>query len=251
MRILKLAWRNVWRNARRSSVTIAAMTIALVIELLYSGLISGMMIGMEDNAISLDTGDIQVTTPDYLTRPSLYEVVEDQPEKVGALEADGYRVTRRLYSGGLAASGDSSAGVAFVGLDPENDAKVLDLHRYVGEGAWLDASDPLGVVIGRGLARTLGVGLGSEIVVLSQGTDGSMANELFQVRGIMMTVAASIDRRTILMNEQTFRDLLVLPEGSHKLIVRRPVNSELVQAGDALRATFGLPPAAEQSAVEL
>lgn len=251
MRILKLAWRNVWRNSRRSSVTIAAMTIALVIELLYSGLITGMMMGMEENAIALDTGDIQITTPDYQTRPSLYEVVKGQTEELAELEAEGYRISPRLYSGGLAASGDSSAGVAFVGLDPVDDATVLDLHKYVGKGEWLDDSDPLGVVIGRGLARTLGVDLGSEIVVLSQSTDGGMANELFQVRGIMQTVAATIDRTTILMTEQTFRTLMVLPEGAHKLIVRRPPGSDLVAAGDVLRAKLGLPPSAEQAEVEL
>ena len=251
MTLLKMAWRNVWRNYRRSGITIAAMTIALVIELLYSGLITGMILGMEENAISLDTGDIQITAPAYQTRPSLYEVVEDHEPMIADLQAAGYRASERLFAGGLAASGESSVGVGFVGLDPVADAKVLDLHQYVGEGAWLDDSDPLGVVIGKRLAHTLDADLGTEIVVLSQAADGSVANELFTVRGVMMTVAASIDRSTILMTEGTFRDLMVMPEGAHKIIVRRPKASDLVVSGDEVRALFGLPPAAEQFAAEL
>jgi len=246
-----MAWRNVWRNYRRSSITIAAMTIALVLELLYSGLVAGMMIGMEQNAISLDTGDIQITAPAYLTKPSLYEVVEDHETVIAELEAKGYRASERLFAGGLVAVGESSAGVGFVGVDPVEDAKVLDLHKYVGEGEWLDDADPKGVVIGTRLAQTLDVQLGSELLVLSQGADDSMANDLFTVRGILLTVAASLDRSTILMTETTFRDLMVMPDGAHKIIVRRDTGSDLVLAGDEVRATLGLPPSAEQAATEL
>ncbi|MBW2256789.1 MAG: ABC transporter permease [Deltaproteobacteria bacterium] len=251
MSIFKMAWRNVWRNYRRSVITIAAMTIALVIELLYSGLVTGLIVGMEQDAIEIDTGDIQISTPTYLKKPSLYEVIEDHESIITQVETEGFRATERLFSGGLAASGESSAGVAFIGVDPVKDAEVLKLYAYVGEGAWLDDSVPLGVVIGRGLARTLDLELGSEVVVLSQAADGSVANELFTVRGILMTVAASMDRSTILMTESTFRELMVLPEGAHKIILRRPEASELTVAGDTVRSMVGLPPAAEQNAVEL
>ena len=73
MRVLKMAWRNVWRNYRRSAITITAMTIALIVELLYSGLVTGLIIGMEEDAIGLDTGDIQVFAPSYLKKPSIFE----------------------------------------------------------------------------------------------------------------------------------------------------------------------------------
>jgi len=251
MRILKMAWRNVWRNYRRSAITIAAMTIALVVELLYSGLVTGLMLGMEEDAVELDTGDVQICAPTYVKKPSLYEVVEDHEAIIEQVEAQGFKASSRLFSGGLAASGESSAGVGFMGVEPVKDAEVLALHAYVGEGEWLDDADPLGVVVGKGLARTLDLQLGSEIVVLSQAADGSTANELFTVRGILMTVSSTLDRATILMTETTFRELMVLPDGAHKIIIRRPTGTDLIAAGDTLRSTLGLPPAAEQNAVEL
>jgi len=246
-----MAWRNVWRNHRRSGITIAAMTVALVVELLYSGMVTGLVIGMEEDAISLDTGDIQITTPAYNKKPSLFEVVDDHESLIGQLEAEGFEASPRLFSGGLAAAGDFSAGVSLIGVDPVRDATVLDLHQFVGEGAWLDDTDPLGVVVGKGLARTLDLELGSEVVMLSQAADGSTANELFTVRGILLTVAASTDRSGIFMTESTFRELMVLPDGAHRIIIRRPVGSDLVASGDQIRDLFGLPPAAEQNAVEL
>lgn len=250
MNVFKMAWRNVWRNYRRSGVTIAAMTIALVAELLYSGLVTGLVMGMEEDAISIDSGDIQMFAPQYLTRPSLYDVVEDHEAIIDQLEEEGFRATPRLFAGGLAASGEASAGVGFIGLDAQRDAEVLDLHQAIGQGAWLDPGDPLGVVVGRGLARTLDLELGSELLVLSQGADGSIANELLTIRGILMSVAASMDRSMVLMNEATFRELMVLPEGAHKLLIRRPANTELVAAADVVRSVAGIPSAAEDAAAK-
>jgi putative ABC transport system permease protein len=230
MNVLRMAWRNVWRNQRRSLVTIVAMTLALSVELLYSGLVTGMFIDMEDDVTEMDSGDIQIMAPEYLDRPSLYTVVADHEALIGRLTEAGYAATPRLMSGGLAASGELSAGVAFVGIDPVRDATVLRLHEAIAEGEWLSRSDPTGVLVGRGLARTLDLKLGSEVLVLSQAADGSTANALFTVRGILMSVAAGLDRAAILMPDETFRELMVLPEGAHKIIVRRPEGVELSQA---------------------
>ncbi|MFT5686584.1 MAG: putative ABC transport system permease protein [Myxococcota bacterium] len=234
MNVLRMAWRNVWRNRRRSMVTIAAMTLALSVELLYSGLVTGMFVDMENDVTEMESGDIQIMSPDYLDRPSLYTVVEDHEAILSRLHEAGYAATPRLMSGGLAAAGEMSAGVAFVGVDPVADTTVLRLHEAVAEGQWLDASDSEGVLVGRGLARTLDLSVGSEVLVLSQAADGSTANALFEVRGILMSVAAGLDRSAILMLEQTFRELMVLPEGAHKIIVSRPDDVELADAAVAV-----------------
>jgi ABC-type lipoprotein release transport system permease subunit len=234
--MLKMAWRNVWRNHRRSSITIAAMTLALFVELLYAGLVAGLVHGMSDDATAYELGEVQIFADGYLTRPSLYEAVDDHEPLMQALEDAGYRTTARLFAGGLSASGDLSAGAQFVGIDPVRDARAMDLHLAIGEGEWLDASDPKGVVVGRGLARILDLDLGDEVLVLSQATDGSIANDLFQVRGILLSVAAGMDRSGILMVEPTFRELMVFDEGAHKVFVRTPRDQGLLEARDAIEA---------------
>lgn len=241
MLVLKMAWRNVWRNHRRSAVTIAAMTLALMAELMYAGLVAGMIHGMEDDATEMDLGDVQVFQAGYLTRPSLYEAVEDADTYVEALDAVGYRATARLLAGGLVAFGDASSGAQFVGVDPARDAATMALDEAMGEGDWLDADDVKGVVIGRGLSRTLGAGLGDELLVVSQGADGSIANDLLAVRGILLSVAASMDRGAILMTEEAFRELMVFPEGAHKIVVRRPKDVPLDEAKAVVAGIVGAP----------
>jgi putative ABC transport system permease protein len=236
MNVLKMAWRNVWRNHRRSLTTIAAMTLALVVELLYSGLVTGMFVDMEDDITEMDSGDIQIMHPDYLERPSIYSVVEDPQAIIERLEGAGYAAAPRLLSGGLAASGDLSAGVALVGVDPVLDTRVLKLNTAMADGQWLDDASPDGVVVGRGLARTLGLEVGSELILLSQASDGSMANALFEVRGVLMSVAAGLDRTAVLVPEARFRELMVMPEGANKILVKRPEDVDLSAAGAAVAA---------------
>ena len=72
-----MAWRNVWRNYRRSVVTIAAMTLALMVELLYAGMVTGLVHGMTDDATAYELGEVQVFAEGYLTRPSIYETVDN------------------------------------------------------------------------------------------------------------------------------------------------------------------------------
>lgn len=236
MLVLKMAWRNTWRNHRRSAITIAAMTLALVVELLYAGLVSGLVYGMEEDATAYELGDVQVFARGWLTRPSLYDAVDDADALLTKLDAAGYPATPRLFGGGLAASEDLSAGVQLVGIDPARDARAMDLHLAIAEGSWLDPQAPRQVVIGRGLARNLALSLGDELLVLSQAADGSVANELFEVRGILMSVAAGLDRSAVLMTDGAFRELMVFPDGAHKLFVRKSREQALPDAEAAIRA---------------
>jgi putative ABC transport system permease protein len=234
--VLVLAWRNVWRNSRRSLITIGAMTIALWTELLYSGLIQGLMVDMAADVTELEMGDVQIFSEGWQDRPSLHEVVSDDVALLERLDAAGYPATARLQAGGLAASGDQSAGVAFVGLDPARDAKVLSVHEAVADGQWLDPTDPHGVVVGRGLARSLGLKLGSELVVLSQAADGTVANDLYVVRGILLSVGSAIDRGTVFLTEGAFRELFAFPDGVHRIVVHQPADQTLEGATEAIAA---------------
>jgi ABC-type lipoprotein release transport system permease subunit len=222
-----MAWRNIWRNRRRTLVTVGAMTLALLILVLYTGLVEGYLQGMERNILDLELGDIQIHAGDYLDRPSIYTLIKDPDSFLNELNASGYSASARLLGGGLVAAGDSSAGALLRGVDIEQDAQVSEINRHVVQGEWLDPGDPQGVVLGRRLAQTLVVKPGDELVILSQATDGSMANDLFAVRGVLQSVSDGTDRAGIFLTAQAFREFFVLPEGAHQIIVRRPQQVEL------------------------
>lgn len=233
MGILKMAWRNIGRNRRRTVVTVGAMTLALFVMVLYTGLLQGMLDDMERSVLEIEIGDLQIHQADYLDNPSIYTVIGSADELVAKLERAGFRASPRLIGGGLVAAGDSSTGASLRGLDVVSNMRVSEIHLHLAEGEWLDPGDPGGVVVGRRLARSLDLQVGDELVALSQATDGSIANDLFLVRGILGAIGAATDRSAVFLNAATFREFYVLPEGVHQIVVRRPAGMELQAAAEA------------------
>lgn len=235
METLRLAWRNIWRNRRRTGVTVAAMAFALFTMVTYSGMVDGYLVAMQRQVVEVEVGDIQVHHADYRKRPSLYSRVDGLDETLAQLDAKGYRAAPRLIASGLAAAGDNSAGVSIRGLDVGRDQEVSSVYKHVTLGEWLDPAASHEVVLGAQLARQLNVSVGDEIVLLSQGADGSMANDLYNVRGLVQKVSAATDRGGIYMLQDDFRELFVLERGAHQIIVRLPDGLPLQVATQALR----------------
>jgi ABC-type lipoprotein release transport system permease subunit len=230
-----MAWRNVWRNRRRSLVTMSAMSFGLWMMILYAALLDGYVLGMERSILDLEVGDVQIFAEDFRENPSLWTTIENPEAVLGPLAQQGFEASGRVLAFGLAAAGESSAGVSFRGVDVSQDAAVTKVQEEVAVGEWLDPADPKGVVIGRRLAKILAVGLGDELVVLTQGSDGAMAYDLFNVRGVLRGIADATDRGGVFINEAALRELVSVPEGVHQIIVRRPEGIDLDLAAVEVR----------------
>jgi ABC-type lipoprotein release transport system permease subunit len=226
----KMGWRNLWRNPRRTLVTIGTMTVALTALVVFAGLMRGMQTALEQNVVELETGDVQIFAKGYEDRPSLYERIADPDALLAKLDQAGYPATARLRASGLAAAGASSAGALLIGVDVARDRRVSRVWREVADGRWLDPSDAKGVVVGRRLAKSLALHPGSELLLLTNAADGSMANELYRVRGVLRSMGEAIDRGGVFMNAGAWRALLVVPDGAHQIIVRRPAGVDLKTA---------------------
>jgi putative ABC transport system permease protein len=240
MKPLTMAWRNVWRNGRRTLATVAAATLGLFTMIVYSGLVRGYLDRMEAHVLDVEMGDVQIHAEDYVGSPSLYERIEDPAALLRALDDAGLPAAPRLLGSGLAAAGQSSAGASIIGIDVERDARVSRIGERVAVGRWLDPAAPHEVVIGRKLAQMLGVGLGDELVVLSQGADGSTANDLYTVRGLLGGVSDSVDRGGVYMVEAAFRELMVVESGAHQIIVRRGTQALSAAAAEVRELAPGL-----------
>ncbi len=205
----------------------AAMGLALLVMILYSGLIEGYLEGMERNVLDLEVGDLQIFAQEYRVDPSIYTKIDDPQTLLDRLDEAGFDAASRLLTFGLVAADEASSGASFRGVNVARDALVSDISNQLDRGHWLDPGEPKGVVIGRRLARTLDVDIGGELLALTQDSDGSMAYELFEVRGVLLGISDSIDRSGIFMVQESFRELITMPEGAHQIIVRRPGDLDL------------------------
>jgi ABC-type lipoprotein release transport system permease subunit len=239
MQLLSLALKNVFRYRHRTWVTVLAMAFAGGIMIFYATLMEGWMGTMETNAISMEMGEMQIHAKGYRTDPDLYTVIPDYRSVVKQADSFGMIATARLLGGGLAAARENSTGVSIRGIVPETEKQVVLLQNHVFSGAWLTTTDSKQVVLGYQLARILDVQPGSEIVLVGQAADGSMANDLFIVQGVLKSIGQGIDQGGLIMGDKDFREFFVLPEGVHEIVLKRADSDmPLEQAVADLETTF-------------
>ncbi len=191
MLIFKLAFRNILRQKRRSLLTGLSMTGGYVLFVISISMLEGSW-GNAVDIFTLDhTGHIQIHKGNYVKRPKIYETIVDREEVEEALAGEA-RITGyapRVYSPTLAYSGDKTSPAFLIGVDPVLETSVSRLLLKVSDGTYFDAAPNEDgysqAMIGAGLASKLKLGLGDEIVLIAQGADGSIANDIFIISAII------------------------------------------------------------------
>jgi len=210
---LALAWRNVLRQRRRSAVGVGAVAFGVIAMLLAAGFIEWIFWAMREDTIRSRIGHIQVTLAGYresgVAEPFRFILPARSPELEAIEGTPGVlAVAPRLAFSGLLSLGETTLSFIGEGVDP---AKEEEFSRgvVITAGEALSASDPRGVVVGQGLAASLGVKVGDKVVLLvNTGSGGVNASE-GHVRGFFSTVSKAFDdaalRVPIAMAQQLLR----------------------------------------------
>jgi putative ABC transport system permease protein len=124
-------------------------------------------------------------------------------------------------------SSETSSVSGFVlGVDPTLEHRMVS-QPYPGarqtaamiEGEDLDPKDPQGIVLGEGLTKALGLGLGTTASLITTRSSGAIDGAEFHVRGSLITPLKEVGERVMKINLQTARSLLDLPNQVHYLLV--------------------------------
>ena len=191
MLTLKLAFRNILRQRRRSLLTALSMAGGYMLFVFSMSLLEGSWSNVVDIFTLDQTGHIQIHQDDYAKRPKIHKTIRDRAtvEAVlkGTNEVTGW--APRVYSAALAYGSDKTSPAKIFGIDPQLEPSVTRIRQKVTAGTYFDANpDPDGyfkAMIGAGLARTLHLNLGDELVLISSGADGSIANDIFIVTAVI------------------------------------------------------------------
>jgi putative ABC transport system permease protein len=219
--ILKIAFRNTLRQKRRTALTLLTIFGGFTLAAISIGWSDGTYTYIINMFTSNRLGQIEVHKNGYLDRPSLYKKIMNY-RQIGALiqRTEGVEEwSPRVYSGGLASFGDKTASAQMIGIDPVLEEKATDFNKNVLQGKPLPDKPSHQVLLGKGLAQILGARLGGEIVILTQAADGSIANDVYKLRGIVDTGDESTDRGGFYMHIEDAQQFLVLGAAAHEIIV--------------------------------
>ncbi len=216
-----LAFRNLARNPRRSFLTIAAIAFALICLLVFDALKNGLHQKMVATATETDLGSLQIHAGDYGANSiSLSEL--KRPENVlaalASLGLDNY--ARRLKTNGLILAGRKSAAVVLHGVVAEEEGRVTLVHRRIVSGKPPKAERE--IMVGEGLARSFGVGLGDELALMTKGVAGATVTRRLEITAIFATGVAAFDQSHIFMNLPALQSLLEAGDMLSEIAVALP-----------------------------
>lgn len=217
-----LAMRNVLRQRRRSLFGLVSIAGGVVAMLLAAGFFEWNYRGMREGTIRARIGHIQVVRPGYLESggadPYAFMIPETSSDRqlIEAFsEVD--TVAPRLAFNGLISKADSTVSFLGEGVDPERERKLSGALTVL-DGAELSAIDANEVMLGQGLAETLGVKVAENVVLVANTPSGGVNAKELKVVGVFSTVTKAYDDYALRLPLKTAQGLL-RTEGVHSWLI--------------------------------
>jgi ABC-type lipoprotein release transport system permease subunit len=203
-KFIKMAWRNMWRNWRRTVIASTAIVLGLILLIFMDAMIKGSDQAIFGNAVRLYGGNIQVHALGYRDKSSrlpllpladadaVVKTVESQPGVIAA--------TKRINTGGMISSRGASFPVVITAIQPSGEAPISLIAENISDGRFLKDDDQDSILIGKGLADLLGVGVGDRVTLLGRRLNESMRQRSMTVVGIYDLGLAAAEKGTVFIN---------------------------------------------------
>ncbi|MDT8364418.1 MAG: FtsX-like permease family protein [Nitrosomonas sp.] len=219
-----LAFRNIIRNKRRSALALVAVAMGIMALILASGFIQWIFQDFRETSIRSQLGHLQIVRPGYFesgTADPYAYLLPDSLSEFFTLDADADReiqaIVPRLNFSGLISHDEATLSFIGEGVDPDEQRFFGDALE-ISQGAHLSAGQPGQAILGKGLARNLGVAVGDIVVLLVNTASGSINAIEVTVGGLFTTVTKSYDDNALRLPIDMARQLL-RTQGAHRWIV--------------------------------
>lgn len=221
MQTFKIAKRNIWRQRRRTILTVLTMFGGFTLASISIAWSDGTYNYIIDMFTRNQLGHIQIHRTGYLDRPALYKTIDDYSSVAGNIRhiAGVEAVTPRLYGTGLVAVGEKSAGARVIGVDPARENIATNLDKKISAGRSFSPAPAHETLLGLGLARILQAAVGDTVVIVSQAADGSIANDLYPVVGIVESGNELADRTAMYLHLTDAQELFALEGRVHEIAI--------------------------------
>lgn len=238
---LKLALRNVFRHRARSAATLIAIAVGVASLILAGGFVQDIFVQLGEAIIHSQTGHLQLTKQGYRAgkarAPEKYLL--PQPDQLAAAlekEPGVARVSSRLSFSGMLNNGKRDLGIIGEGIEPAREAKVGSYLRYV-EGRALEDRDVAGIVVGQGVAKSMGLRIGDRVTLVISLAQGAVNTLDYELVGVFQSFSKEFDARAVRLPLASARELMDTA-GAHVLVVMLDKTEDTERIAGVLRARF-------------
>ena len=241
--ILRIAWRNLGRNRKRTALAVAAIALGQLTLVAVNGLMAGMFEDMLRTITGPLVGHVQVYHKNWRDEQAIDLYVDHLGKIRKSIEAIPAvkSVSPRIYAPVLAVRGEKTDEPAdaeaamVVGLDVTVESRRGGILDTLGPGELPGAK---GVVLGKVLARRLGLQAGQQIAVIGQDIDEAPASELYVVKAVIAGKTDVVNRLGIILSLDDAGALLNMPDQAHEILVQ---GDDYRNAGDLARRIAAIP----------
>ncbi len=222
--LFSLALRNIFRQKVRTAATLAAIAIGVSGLILAGGFVNDIFIQLGKAIIHSQTGHIQITHAGYSdnkTRAPEKFLIKDGDELRSKLatQIPGIEQTiSRLGFTGVINNGRRDLGIVGEGIEPDGEAKLGTFLNYI-EGRALTSADHDGIVVGDGVAKSLGLKIGDRVTIVMTLAAGAVNTLDFELVGIFQSFSKEFDSRAVRISLNVAKTLMDT-DGIHMLVVQ-------------------------------
>lgn len=237
----RIASRNLRRNVRRTLVAVLTVAGGCIAFLLAGGFIAWIFEDMRESTIHSQLGHIQIVRPDFYEKgvadPYAYLLPAQSPEQKVVEKTEGFAgLAPRLAFSGLASHGDVSIAFIGEGIDPVRELPLSNRITIVSGSNLTDSSEPA-VLLGEGLAKSLGAKPGDPIVLLVSAVNGSPNAIEVKLAGTFATISKEYDDNAVRLPIMLARKLMRV-EGATAWVVQLQQTEQTRRSVEQLRASL-------------
>lgn len=215
--LLKFSYRNLWRAPKRTLIMLFSLSLGtgfIIWDLNFAN--SGSREVMKE-FLSQYAGRYHITQKGYYKADNKKEfnnfktISDEEITDKSLLQKSTKRITAPVFISGE----KKTLGVLLTGLDVENELKLTTLKNALTVGRFLDPHGEKEIILGKKLAQRIDVEVGDEVAVIGQALDGSVANDLMKVVGMLDFGGGDLEESLSFTQFKSAQELMVIPEGRY------------------------------------
>ena len=205
----RLAWKNIWRNKTRSLIFIGAAFFGLALAIFTINLMKGIAAQRLDDAVSIQTGHLQIQNKDFNTFREIDQYIAD-PAQVRALLKDQPQIvsmTERMVSEAVLTTPENTSIAQLAGVKPEIEIQFSALKDYLIGGTFLEGDLPKPILVSKKTAERLKLSIRSKVIVTLKAVSGEIVGGAFRVSGIFETPNTPYDENNAIVKYSDLGEL--------------------------------------------
>lgn len=219
--MVKFAFRNLGRAPKRTFVMIMSLAIGLAFIIWDLNFAESGSSEIMKKFLRQYSGRYHITHQDFYDKNNKkkfnpYKIISDAHiENKDLLK----KTTPRVVVPSFLSGEKKTLGVLLTGIDATLEKKYSSIHKTISDGRFLNPDNSKEIILGKRLAERLGVSLGSEVAIIGQATDGSVANDLLIVVGTLDFGGGELEDSLAFTQIDTARELMVMsPNDYHQRV---------------------------------